>query len=339
MPHALQVFGFFGAVLIAYPAIAWLERRSTADVFRPTRLLQSPLQPLADVLKLLGKRGPIPENADRVLMRTGPFFGAFAVLMVMAVLPVAPLVTQGAQVGLTDGSAPLLLPFAFLLLSTCAIAFGGAGSGNPLALLTALRLSLVRVSTLVTALVACLAIVRVGRTSAMNGIVAAQQQALSTETAATPAWGVLTSPVSFAVALLCFALLAQGMHRSREGRPHDLGESYVAQMTGPLQLATRVFEVLDVFACASLLCVVFFGGWSIPFVDDGLSTTTTTTDALLRAGVFMAKSIGLSAGIVFLRRALPSFAPGQLWRFVWLVLLPIAVFSIFVPLAVFLPRA
>ncbi|MCP4501957.1 MAG: NADH-quinone oxidoreductase subunit H [Deltaproteobacteria bacterium] len=336
MPNALQVVGFFCALLIAYPAIAWLERRSALDVLRPYRLLRTPLLPLADVLKHLAKRGSIPAEADAFQMRLAPFIGLLPVVLVIAALPVAPVVDGPTQVSLTDGSAPILMPFAFLLLSTLGIAFGGAGSGNPLALLTSLRLCLVRISTLLTSVIACLSIARLSHSPTLSGVVMGQLAPLSKWTGALPAWGILASPLAFATALLSLALLAQRMHRSRMDHLHDLEESYVAKISGPLLLVTRVFEILDLFAGACLLTVFFLGGWSLPGLDV-TEALPSLNIGLLHAAVFLGKAIALSAAIVFLRRGLPSFSAGQLWRLVWLILLPTATLSFFLPLSAFLP--
>ena len=91
---------FIGVVMVAtFPLLVtivliWVERKVAAriaDRIGPNRV--GPfglLQPLADVVKLLGKENITPTGADKPLYNLAPPFMVAAVLMIWAVIPLTP---------------------------------------------------------------------------------------------------------------------------------------------------------------------------------------------------------------------------------------------------------
>ena len=85
------------------------------------------LQPVYDIVKLLGKENIIPRRASRFFFTMAPWLALVSTLMVFLYIPVGPL---PAVLG---GEGDMVLIVYLLALSALAMAIGGYASGNPIA--------------------------------------------------------------------------------------------------------------------------------------------------------------------------------------------------------------
>ena len=83
-------------VLVVDILLVWVERKVVArfqDRLGPNRLGPFGLiQPIADVIKLLIKEDILPEGADKVVYNLAPIFALATVLLLWAVIPMAPTI-------------------------------------------------------------------------------------------------------------------------------------------------------------------------------------------------------------------------------------------------------
>lgn len=309
-----------GAALALYPPIAWIDRWAELAPGERERLPRHPLLPLAYALKLLSKRASLPAGADRLLHIVAPFFAFLPGMLILACLPPGPsLSTADATIALGVASEHATLPLVLGLFfaSTGGIALAGWAGGNPLALLGALRLVLVRTGVLVVVALASLGVALVGESLSLAALLDAQGREL---VLGVPALGALTNPIGFAAALVALGVLGQRMAKSRPGESADLVEPYAAEATGPTLLLHRGFEIIDLAATSAFLATLFLGGWLIPGLDEGALPVTSLGAALPRVLVFLAKTL-LAAGLLVLaRRALPTLRHDQALTLTWLLI-------------------
>ncbi len=110
---------------------SWVDRKVTARV--QYRIGPPLLQPVYDLLKLIGKETVIPRGADRVTFLAAPAMGLAAVVTVSVILWAAVVYPEQGLVG--DWVVVLYL----LLVPSLALIAGGSASGNPLAAVGASR--------------------------------------------------------------------------------------------------------------------------------------------------------------------------------------------------------
>ncbi|EFC92448.1 respiratory-chain NADH dehydrogenase subunit 1 [Dethiosulfovibrio peptidovorans DSM 11002] len=85
------------------------------------------LQPVYDILKLLGKENIVPRWATPVFFHGGPWVAMIASMMVFMYIP------MGSLPPVLNGSGDLILILYLLSLSGVAVAVGGFASGSPIA--------------------------------------------------------------------------------------------------------------------------------------------------------------------------------------------------------------
>lgn len=290
---------------VALPIVAVLERTRAQRIAGDGSLTVGPRgarTALATALKLLEKRAPRGPDADRLVSTFSPILALVPTLGVLSILPAGPADEPGST---------LPLALALPLLATGAVALAGHGGGSRLALLSALRLVALRAAALVVVGLACVAAARSAGSVELADVARAQAAPLWW---AVPRWGVLVSPTSFLACLLALAIHAQQVQRMRT--EPSLAEPWFGDATGPVLLGYRVFESLDLLACAAILAVVFGGAWHVPGVTSDLGAVHVLTLAL--------KTVGVLTLVVLLRNALPRLAHATAVRTLWLVLAPLA---------------
>ena len=320
-----------GAIAVLYPPLAWLVRWSHVQPGQRARLASNPLQPIAAALKLLQKRAALPAGADPWLHRIAPLLAIVPVVLALAMIPpAAPLATADGRFALDVaagfGTLPALL--ALYAVAPVGILLAGFSSHDPLTHLGGLRLVVIRASGAVVIALSTVGVARGHGTLELATLLERQGRVLVD---VIPAWGVFKSPIAFFVALVAVALLAQRTLTGSRDRHPDLVEVHAAKAAGPILLAHRTFEVVDLLLSSALLAALFFGGYRLPGglleSPDGVSAMRVAAGA----GVFAIKTILLAGAILALRRALPPLRHDQALRALWLVLAPLALLALLVP--------
>lgn len=308
--EALRSLALVGGALLVLPIVAWLEARA-----RPRGPFDPPparASSFATALKLIEKRAPRQEGADRLLHGAAPILAILPAAALLALVPLSP--ADG------DRAATLLLALALPFVSTAAVASAGWAGGNRLALLGALRTAVLRASAWVTVGVGALGAARVSETLLLQEIVRAQARPL---VAWLPAWSAFTAPLGFVASLVALALVSQAVARSRAEGDADLVEPFSVEAAGPVLLGHRVHESLDLLATSALVATLFLGGWLVPGVD---------ADAPLAAALgpvaVVVKTVAVVGIVLAVRRTLPPLDPARAVRLCWTTLAPCAAFGL-----------
>ncbi len=193
-------------VLLVDIFLVWVERKVVArfqDRLGPNRLGPFGLiQPIADVIKLLIKEDITPIGADRFVYNLPPIIALATVLMLWAVIPLAPTIVG------TDLDVGVLYVVALGALGTLGIIMAGWASNNKYALVGAFRTVAQMVSYEVPMVIALMVPVLLAGTMGINSIVFAQ----------SPVWYVVVAPVA---ALIIFISAIAELGRA----PFDLTEA------------------------------------------------------------------------------------------------------------------
>ncbi len=304
---------FLGVVLVAsFPLLTailliWVERKFAAriqDRIGPNRVGPMGLiQPLADVLKLLGKEDITPAGADKPIYNAAPVVMVGSILLIWAVIPFTPV---HVGVNLEIGA---LYFVAVASIGTLAVIMAGWASNNKYALLGAFRVVAQLISYEVPLALALLIPVMLAGSMSMVGIVEAQ----------AGMWYLFMAPLAAAL----FFISSQ----AETGRaPFDLIEAeselvagYNIEYSGMKFAMFFAGEFIHVFTNGVLMAVIFTGGWwgpgvqAVPFLGFVYLMGKTTFWYLLS---------------LLIRNSLPRIRIDQLMAFNWKVLVPLSIVNV-----------
>lgn len=265
LPEPFRIFAYlvgtlaFVSLNAAY--LVWVERKVAARFQRrlgPTEV--GPwglLQPIADVIKLLGKQVLVPPQADRVLFRFAPVVVIAPAMMCLATVPFSP------ALGAIDFNLGLVMVFALGSINVLAILLGGWASRNKYGIIAAARVVSQNVAYEVPMLLVMITLLMITGTMSLREIV--QQQAGGLwhwnifRLAANP-----LMPVTFVVYFIC--MLAEANRA-----PFDMAEAESELVAGAFTeyagMSFGVFfmaEYANILAGCAVATILFFGGWHSP---------------------------------------------------------------------------
>lgn len=301
----LLVYGFLLTAVIGLLA-SWIDRKVTARV--QYRVGPPILQPLIDIVKLLGKETLIPAGASRITFLTAPVIGLAGVILVSTLLWVNNINSNNSFLG--DWIVALYL----LAIPSISIIIGGFASRNPLASLGASReMKLILGYELPFVLAVLVPVIKSDFSLRLGEILGFQAQN-----------GVIAgSPSGFlalVVAILC-------MQAKLALVPFDIPEAETEIVGGPLieysgsGLAIyRLMKNMLLFVLPFFLIILFMGGLRY----DGIH---------LLNGVL--KYVGLVALLTVIRNTNPRVRIDQAVRFFWG---PMTIISIIAVILAFLGK-
>ncbi|KPK38153.1 MAG: hypothetical protein AMJ78_10410, partial [Omnitrophica WOR_2 bacterium SM23_29] len=126
--YYLLVYGFLLTAIVGLLA-SWVDRKVTARL--QYRVGPPLLQPLIDIVKLLGKETLIPTGASKTTFLMAPVMGLACTILVSTLLWVNNINTTNTFLG------DLIVTLYLLTIPSISIMMGGFASRNPLASLGA----------------------------------------------------------------------------------------------------------------------------------------------------------------------------------------------------------
>jgi NADH-quinone oxidoreductase subunit H len=322
--------GFVLAVMLTtVPIMVWVERRGSAliqDRLGPNRV--GPfglLQPVIDVVKLLTKENLRPAGVQTFLYLLAPAIAIAISLSTFIAVPFARdsgLTVFGHAVDgfivAPDLNIGVLYIFAIASLAVYSLVLAGWASNNKYSLYGGIRASAQAISYELAMTIAVVGVLMSAGSLHLGEIVEAQS---GTWLGWLPNWNVFSQilgAITFTVAVFA----------ETNRLPFDLPEAeaelvagYHTEYSSMGFAAFYMSEYLHMIVGASLMTVLFFGGWNLPWVDIPLAGWA---GALLSMGVFAAKVAFFMWFFVWVRWTLPRFRYDQLMALGWKVMIPLA---------------
>jgi NADH-quinone oxidoreductase subunit H len=354
----------YGALMVLFAVLApvhFVLGMILPSMFHHDRLtIYGGLHALFDAVKAFTKEDFLPPKADKFLFRLAPIIAMVPAFALGAVLPFGPtlhfdhLFEQLPAVGAIDGPAiPLqvgsldigiLYMFAIAGTGIIGAAVAGYASDNKFSLLGGLRAASQMVSYEVCLGLALVPMFMLYDTLRLEDMVAWQDQHF---------WGVLAFPVG----PLAFTLFLTASIAEYKRVPFDApeGESeivagYFLEYSSGKWLMFMISEFLEVGTSSMLIAVLFFGGWSVPFLNRGgweafgYRFDLNGTDFAVLSDIanshlfvvvvsivaFLAKAFLLGVLSIQIRWTLPRFRYDQIMQLCWKLVLPIALLNILI---------
>ncbi|MFH1519577.1 MAG: complex I subunit 1 family protein [Candidatus Omnitrophota bacterium] len=292
------VFGFLATAIIGLLA-SWIDRKVTARV--QYRVGPPILQPLIDIVKLLGKENLVPVGSSKLTFLMAPVIGLASVILVATLLWLNNIHPGKTFLG------DLIVVLYLLTIPSMSIIIGGFASRNPLASLGASReMKLILSYELPFVLAILVPIIKSNFSIRLGEIITLQAQQ-----------GVILGNLS---GILAFIVLIMCVQAKLALVPFDIPEAETEIVGGPLieysgtGLAIyRLTKNMLLFVLPFFLMILLMGGLRF----DGIH---------LLYGIL--KYVGLVALITVIRNTNPRVRIDQAMRFFWGPMTIIAVLAV-----------
>jgi len=308
-----------GHVVLAERKVAgWMQDRVGPNRVGPWGMLQ----PLADGIKFIFKEEIVPEAAHKATYVLAPILALTAALTTFAVVPFSDrLVVLGREVApiIADLDIGILWIFAVASLGVYGIVLAGWSSNSKYALMGGLRSSAQMISYELSMTLSVVGVLMVTGSLRLADIVSHQTAGV---------WNVLVQPVGFLVFLTsAFAETNRLPFDLPEAEP-ELVAGYHTEYSSMKFLLFYMAEYAHIVLASSLMTLLFFGGWHLPFVEGMLASFSPGIAGLVHFLIFFGKVCFFMFLYIWVRWTLPRFRYDQLMRLGWKVMLPLALANV-----------
>jgi NADH-quinone oxidoreductase subunit H len=244
----LGVFLLVSLLMVLDIFLVWVERKVVSrfqDRIGPNRVGPFGLiQPFADIIKLLIKEDITPGGADKVVYNLAPILSMTSVLILWAVVPLAPTILG------VDLNVGVLYIIAAGAIGTLSIIMAGWSSNNKFSLIGAFREVAVMLSFEIPML-----------TTMLIPTIFAGSMGVAAITQAQDIWFIFLAPLA-AIIFLIAAIAELGR------APFDMGEAESELVSGyNIEYSGMKFgmfyagELLHAFTFGGFWAILFFGGY------------------------------------------------------------------------------
>ena len=322
----VKVLVVFAATMLGVLVMIYAERRVSAfmqDRVGPNRVgPKGVLQPIADGIKFLMKEDLVPEKVDKPIFILAPAILLIPALMTFAVIPFGSSINLfGREIALqvADVNVGVLYILALTSISVYGIVLAGWSSNNKYSLLGGLRSSAQLISYELAMGLAVVSIILLAGSLRLNDIITDQQGSFLS-------WNIFRQPLAFLIFLIA-------VYAETNRLPFDLSEAeqelvggYHTEYSSMKFAMFFMAEYANMITAAALTVTLFFGGWDVPLLDEGslglFGTLLSVLSFLLKMAFFLFL-------FIWVRWTFPRFRYDQLMRLGWKVMLPLALFNIF----------
>ncbi len=307
----LNIGVILGSVIGIAAMLIWVERRLLSlwqERLGPNRV--GPfglLQVVADMIKIFTKEDWVPPFADKFSFVLAPAIIMVVILLSFSVIPFAP------GVGIIDSNIGILFVLAMASIGAYSVMLGGLSSDNKYALLGALRAAAQMISYEVFMGISLLGVIALSGSFNLRDIVIAQEDG----------WYIIPQFVGFVIFLIAGIAESHRLPFDIPEAEQEICAGYHTEYSGMKFGMFFVGEYLGLVLVASLITVLFFGGWLGP------SFLPPIVWFVLKAAVFV-------AFFILLRAAIPRPRYDQLMSYGWLFLLPVSLINLLITGAIIL---
>jgi len=324
----------FGLVVLltTVPIMVWVERRGSAliqDRLGPNRV--GPLglfQPIVDVVKLLTKEVITPAGVRPLLYILAPAIAVVVALSTFIAIPIGKdsgLELFGHAVNgfivAPDLNIGLLYVFAIASFGVYPLLLAGWSSDNKYALIGGVRASAQAISYEIAMVIAIVGVLMSSGTLRLQPIVDAQSGVWM---GFLPNWNVFPQPIGAIIFMVAVFAETNRLPFDLPEAEAELVAGYHTEYSSIRFAAFYMSEYLHMTVAASLVTVLFLGGWNLPWIDIPFEGWA---GALLSMAVFAVKVAMLLWFFVWVRWTLPRFRYDQLMALGWKVMVPLAVLN------------
>jgi NADH-quinone oxidoreductase subunit H len=290
------------------------------------------LQPLADGLKLFFKEEIIPDFSSKFLFILGPCLAMLTATMTSAVIPWGDTVHifgRDISLQIADINIGILYVFGVVSMGVYGIMIGSWASNNKFSLMGGLRAASQIISYELAMGIALIGLLMVTGTLSLKTMVVEQMDGY---------WNVIKQPLGFLIFLIC-------VFAECNRTPFDLPEAENELIGGyhteysSMKLGFYLFaEYINMFISSAVMVSLFFGGYDIPFLNDGhlVEKYGQNWMAVWHIIMFLFKAFFFVFLFMWVRWTVPRFRYDQLMNLGWKVLLPLALFNMLLTGAIIL---
>jgi len=311
----IKIGVFFVIWLLGMAYLTWLERKLLGDFqVRLGPMYVGPhglLQPIADGLKLFFKEDITPSSSSKLVYTLAPLLTFVPAYIIFGVIPLGDKITLfGKEIELVVSNLNIgvLYVLAVLSMAVYGLVLAGWASNSKYSFLGGIRSTAQMISYEVTLGLSLIGLLMISGSLNLVEIVKSQDSFLN--------WYIFRQPLGFIIFLIC------GIADNNRA-PFDLPEAenelvagYYTEYSSMKFALFFLGEYGNMINISALTTTLFLGGWQGPFLPPFIW--------------FFIKVIILLFVYVWLRATLPRFRYDQLMSFGWKVLLPVALFNIFI---------
>lgn len=287
-------------------------------------------QSLADGLKFLLKEDYAPNGADKALFTLGPVAIIIPALIGWAVIPwggyidvarIEPfglLITEGgrAQIVGANVNIGLIWVLAVASLGVYGVTLGGWASNNKYSFLGALRCTAGMISYEIPLGLSILAVV------ILTGTV---QPDRLTEMQISDGWFVLSMPLAALLFFVCILAEANRAPFDNAEAEQELVGGYHTEYSSMRFALFFLAEYAHMITSAAVLCVLFFGGYHLPFIKWSHPEAVGILPALVKFGILFTKVVLVVCFEMVIRWTVPRIRYDQVLKLAWGGLIPVSI--------------
>jgi NADH-quinone oxidoreductase subunit H len=300
----LGVFLLISILMVMDIFLVWIERKVVArfqDRLGPNRVGPFGLiQPFADIIKLIIKEDTTPASADKVVYNLAPILSMMSVLILWAVVPIAPVMLG------VDLNVGILFLIAAGAIGTLSIIMAGWSSNNKFALIGGFRQVAMMVAFEIPMLTMLLIPTIFAGSMNMNDIIRAQGTV----------WFFVLSPLGALIFLIAvIAELGRAPFDLAEGES-ELVAGYNTEYSGMKFGMFYAGELLHAMTFGGIWGILFFGGYRFFGLEQ--------FSPFLAIAVFVFKALLGYWVIMWVKYTMMRIRIDQMLTFNWMFLTPLS---------------
>ena len=323
----VKVLLVFAATMLTVLLMIYAERRISAFIqgrLGPNRVgPHGLLQPIADGIKFLMKEDIIPAGVDKPIYLLAPAMLLIPALMTFAVIPFGSDITlfgRNIPLQVADVNVGILYILALTSIGVYGLVLAGWASNSKYPLIGGLRSSAQLISYELTMGLAIVSIVLLSGSLRLNDIISQQQGHFLS-------WNVFKQPLAFLIFLIAVYAETNRLPFDLTEAEQELVGGYHTEYSSMKFAMFYMAEYANMITAAALTVTLFFGGWDLPFLNE---SSMGMLGVVLSVAAFILKTAFFLFLFIWVRWTFPRFRYDQLMNLGWKVMLPLALFNIFI---------
>ena len=288
------------------------------------------LQPLADGLKLFMKEEIIPNTSNKLLFVIGPCMAMLTAMMTSAVIPWGGKIhftlfglDRWVSLQIADINIGILYIFGVVSMGVYGMMIGGWASNNKFSLIAAMRGASQVISYELPMGISLIALLLLTGSLKMSTIVAGQLDTW---------YYVLYQPLGFFIFLICAFAECNRTPFDLPEAENELNFGYHQEYSS-MKLGFYLFaEYINMFISSAVMATLFWGGYDIPFINDGdLAKSIGYNWLAVLEGLSLFIKVALFIfAFMWVRWTIPRFRYDQLMNLGWKTLIPLSLINMII---------